>query len=120
MIALREGTRAPGSSRPELIRWRRSSRTRRYTGSVDVPIGSIVPKRRRDRDLSAILGVLAGELRAGHALVAALFQKEVVAVGGARVQDPVLPVGAGGHQLLAVGHPGIGQALPGGGDVTHS
>ena len=40
MIALREGTLAPGASKPSRIRIRRSSRTRKYTGLLDLPIGS--------------------------------------------------------------------------------
>src|SRR5215475_7844606 len=102
MMAFREGTRAPGPRRPEWILDRRSSRTRRYTGSVVVPMTKPLSPR------WAVLvsqRAFCGDLRQG-ALAAALLEQQVVSVGRPGVQDLVLPVGTWPHQLFAVRHPG--------------
>src|SRR6266567_2575839 len=54
---------------------------------------------------------------AGARLVAAFLQQQVIAVRGAGVQDPVRPVLAGCHQLLAERNSGLLQPLARGRDV---
>src|SRR5215472_3015952 len=117
MMALRDGTRAPGSSTPERILDRRSSSTRTYTGSVMVPIAPRLRGGSRPRPSPLkvpwplSLNRLAPVTPTAD-LAAALLKQQVVAVGRASVQDPVLPVPAGCHELFTAGHSrGLEQLL---------